>query len=156
MLSIQIFPQSGMEPGGHPPFPIPMIMLQILEHHQEDLKLSSSQKAEILNQIQSFEKRLVQTHNQINLYRLELKNQMIFNQKRNYEKIGLLLKKISGNRDLLFVEGLKTEDAIQHMLNSEQLSILRNFIRDHREKNQHFSPPQKMRPPDHSFWPPEF
>ncbi|MGE5341293.1 MAG: Spy/CpxP family protein refolding chaperone [Candidatus Omnitrophota bacterium] len=109
--------------------PSPIHMYKMLEAKQKELKLSDTQLEQIKTKAFALEEKIVSLKNANNLLHLELKKLMMEEKTRDYNKISDVLTKISANRQAIFIESLKTKDAIHGILTPEQREAIKDAMR---------------------------
>jgi Spy/CpxP family protein refolding chaperone len=109
--------------------PSPTMIYMMLKAKQKDFNITDSQLEQIKNKAFALEERIIPIESKNKLHHLELKK-MMMNKKKDYEKINSLLSKISTNRQTIFIEHLKTKDAIDDILTPQQ----REAIKEARKK----------------------
>ena len=141
IFSMVLAAQSFMgKPMGHRPMMGPPLteIYTMLKAKQKDFNISDEQLEQIKTKVFAFEEKIIPIESKNRLHHLELKK-LLMNEKKDYGKISALLAKMSDNRQTIFIEGLKTRDAIDSILTTEQRDALRE-ARQKRFKDRAFPP----------------
>ncbi|MGD2091570.1 MAG: hypothetical protein PVH61_35685 [Candidatus Aminicenantes bacterium] len=118
--------------------PSPIKIYMMLKAKQKEFNITDNQLEQIKTRVFALEEKIIPIESKNRLHRLELKKLMM-NEKKDYGKISALLAKMSDNRQTIFIEGLKTRDAIDSILTTEQRDALRE-ARQKRFKDRAFPP----------------
>lgn len=102
----------------------PAKILMLLKEKQKEFNITDNQLDQIKDKVFALEENMISLTSKISLHRLELKKLMM-NEKKDYGKISALFSKISGNRQAIFIERLKTRDAIDGILTPEQRDAIK-------------------------------
>lgn len=105
-------------------------LLTILKARQEELNITDEQLEKIQELTLAQEEMRVKHQNEINILQLELKKVLADQENRDYAKIKAELNKLSDLRNAMYVENLKSREAIANILTPEQQGALRMFTRD--------------------------
>lgn len=138
-----------------------MEMYQMLRSKQEELNITEGQLKKIKPLLFALEEIAVKSGNENNLMRLELQKQLM-GKSKDYEKIGEIMAKISGNHRNLFIERLKTMETVEKILSPEQRINLKKIMKRNKDFRSHPQPGlmqpdfvrQPMRPEGTSPFPP--
>lgn len=106
-------------------------ILAVLKARQEELNITDEQLEEIQGLILAQEESRIKHQNELNIQQLELKKAMADQENRDYAKIKTELNKLSDIRNDMFVENLKSREAINNVLTPEQQKALRASARGH-------------------------
>ena len=132
-------PFMGKRMGGHRMMkPSPTKIYMMLKAKQKDFNITDNQLEQIKTKVFALEEKIIPIESKIKLQRLELKK-LLKNEKKDYEKISALLSKMSGNRQTIFIEGMKTKDAIDSILTPEQHDAIKEAMQN-RFKDRVFPP----------------
>lgn len=141
-MALAAQPFMGKRMGGHRMMkPSPTKIYMMLKAKQKNFNITDNQLEQIKNKVFALEEKIIPMESKNKLHRLELKKLMM-DERKDYEKISALLSKISDNRQAIFIEGMKTKDAIDSILTPEQRDAIKE-ARQNRFKNRMF--PRKGR-----------
>jgi Spy/CpxP family protein refolding chaperone len=136
-MALAAQPFMGKRMGGHRMMkPSPTKIYMMLKAKQKDFNITDNQLEQIKNKVFALEEKIIPIESKNRLHRLELKKLMM-NEKKDYEKISALLSKISDNRQVIFIEGMKTKDAIDGILTPQQRDAIKE-AKQNRFKNRVF------------------
>ena len=138
VISAQPFMEKERGPHMMPPPPGHICML--LKMKQKDLKITDDQLEKINSKAFALEEKTVSLENQANLLRLEMKKLMMNEKNKDYNKIKSVMNQLSDIQHTIFIENLKTMDAIKSLLTPEQQQALEKE-RHKRFKDGLFPPP---------------
>jgi Spy/CpxP family protein refolding chaperone len=149
VLAIMVFsmvlaaqPFMGKRMGGRRMMkPSPTKIYMMLKAKQKDFNITDNQLEQIKNKVFALEEKSIPIESKNKLHRLELKKLMM-NEKKDYGKISALLSKMSDNRQAIFIERLKTKDAINSILTPQQRDAIKE-ARQNRFKNKNRMFPRK-------------
>ena len=118
--------------------PSPTHIYMKLKAKQKDFNITDNQLEQIKSNVFALEEKLIPMNSKSSLHHLELKK-LLMNEKKDYKKINALLSKMSANRQAIFMERLKSRDAIKSILTVEQHNAIKE-ARKNRFKNRAFHP----------------
>ena len=129
---------------GHDPMQGPMMepplthIYIMLKAKQKDFNITDNQLEQVKNLVFTLEEKVISFESKNRLNHLELKK-LLMNEKKDYEKISSVLSKISDNHQTIFIEQLKTRDAIDSILTPQQHDAIKEEMKN-RFKNRDFPP----------------
>ena len=142
-MALAAQPFMGERMGGHRMMkPSPTKIYMMLKAKQKVFNITDKQLEQIKTKVFALEEKIIPIESKNRLHRLELKK-LLMNEKKDYGKISALLSKISNNHHSIFIEGLKTKDAIDSILTPQQRDAIKE-ARLNRFKDRVF-PPKGMR-----------
>jgi Spy/CpxP family protein refolding chaperone len=117
------------KPMGHRPMMGPPLteIYTMLKAKQKDFNISDEQLEQIKTKVFALEEKIIPIESKNRLHHLELKK-LLMNEKKDYGKISSLLSKISENHHSIFIEGLKTKDAIDSILTPQQRDAIKEAV----------------------------
>ena len=133
-MALAAQPFMGKRMGGRRMMrPSPTKIYMMFKANQKDFNITDSQLEQIKNKVFALEEKIIPIESKNSLHRLELKK-LLMNEKKDYGKISAVLSKISANRQAIFVERLKTKDAIRSILTPGQRDALKEARKNRLKK----------------------
>lgn len=132
IFSMALVAQPFMEkPVGRGPMMGPPLteIYTMLKAKQKDFNINDNQLEQIKAKVFALEEKIIPIECKNRLHRLELKK-LLMNEKKDYGKISALLSKISNNHHSIFIERLKTKDAIDSILTPQQRDAIKEAIQN--------------------------
>jgi Spy/CpxP family protein refolding chaperone len=127
-------PFMGKQRGGHRMMkPSPTKIYTMLKAKQKDFNITDKQLEQIKTKVFALEEKIIPIESKNRLHHLELKK-LLMNEKKDYGKISALLSKLSDNHHSIFIEGLKTKDAIDSILTPQQRDAIKEAIQNRPKK----------------------
>lgn len=151
-MALAAQPFMGERMGGHRMMkPSPTKIYMMLKAKQKDFNITDNQLEQIKTKVFALEEKIIPIESKNRLHHLELKKLMM-NEKKDYEKIRAVLSKISDNHHAIFIEGMKTKDAIDTILTPEQHDAIKEAMQN-RFKDRVFPPKNRRGMMQRGFFP---